>query len=234
MKRTVLAFISTLAAIGSAFAADLPPAPAPMPRAPAVYVPVVAPYNWGGIYVGINGGGALADSSWSDPVFGNTGNFSVNGGMVGATLGFNYQISQFVIGLEGDGDWANLKGTSFSAAATCGVGCTTESDWLATIRARGGFAVDRFLIFTTGGAAFGDIKAAAGALPWSTTTQTGWTAGAGVEYAFTDFLTAKVEYLYVDLGSASCGTANCAGSTTTVKLDENVIRAGVNFKFNPF
>ena len=63
----------------------------------------------------------------------------------------------------------------------------------------------------------------------------GWTAGGGVEFAFTPNLTAKIEYLYVDLGNQSCGQANCRRNIlaplTTVSLTENVVRAGINYKF---
>jgi outer membrane immunogenic protein len=62
-------------------------------------------------------------------------------------------------------------------------------------------------------------------------TQVGWTAGVGLEYAFTPNWSAKAEYLFVDLGNASCGFANCGGTNTTVSLNENIIRAGINFKF---
>lgn len=121
----------------------------------------------------------------------------------------------------------NLNGTSFSAA--CGVTCQTKSDWLGTVRGRAGYAWDRVLFYGTGGVAFGNLQAAAGALPFSSSTQIGWTAGAGVEVALSPNWTAKVEYLYVDLGNQSCGLANC-GALTTVSLTENVIRAGVNLK----
>ena len=86
----------------------------------------------------------------------------------------------------------------------------TQSDWLATVRGRAGYAFDRILIYGTGGGAFGNVQAGVRrAGPFSSSTQTGWTAGAGVEFAFTPNLTAKVEYLYVDLGNQSCGEPSC-------------------------
>ena len=229
MKRILIAAVLALAAGGQAFAADLPvPAPAP----PATYIPAPVPvYIWTGLYVGINGGYAFGDSNWTTPGIGSTGNFSTDGFLVGGTFGGNYQWGQFVLGLESDLDWTNLDGTSFSAAAACGVGCETKSDWLGTVRGRAGYAWDRVLFYGTGGAAFGNLQAAAGTLPFSSSsTQVGWTAGAGVEVAFSPNWTAKVEYLYVDLGNQSCGLANC-GAPTTVSLTENVIRAGVNLKW---
>ena len=231
MKRILIAGALALAAGGQALAADLPPGPPP-PRAPATYVPVPVPvFTWSGVYIGVNGGYAFGDSSWSDPILGSTGNFSTSGFLAGGTIGANYQWGQFVLGVEGDWDWSNLNGTTYSAAGSCGVGCETKSDWLGTARVRAGYAWDRVLFYGTGGVAFGDLQAAAGGLPFSSSTQVGWTAGGGVEYAFTPNLTAKVEYLYVDLGNQSCPFASCAGTATTVTLTENVIRAGLNYKF---
>ena len=234
MKRILIAGALALAAGGQALAADLPQPAPPPPRAPATYVPVPAPvFTWTGIYVGINGGYAFGTSSWNEPGFigGPTGNFSTDGFLVGGTLGGNYQWGQFVLGIEGDGDWTNLNGTTTTA---CFAGCETKSDWLATVRGRAGYAFDRVLVYGTGGAAFGNVQAAYAALPFSSSTQTGWTAGAGVEFAFTPNLTAKIEYLYVDLGSQSCAVGNCSfpgSNPTTVTFTENVVRAGINYKF---
>jgi outer membrane immunogenic protein len=233
MKRILIAAALAFAAGGQALAADLPPPVAP--RAPATYVPVPAPvFSWTGFYLGVNGGYAFGPSDWSSPLpIGSTGNFNTTGFLIGGTVGGNYQIGQFVIGVEGDGDWSNLNGTTNSVAGTCNfAGCETRSDWLATVRGRAGYAWDRVLFYGTGGAAFGNLQAAAGTLPFSSTTQTGWTAGAGVEAAFAPNWTAKVEYLYVDLGSQSCGVASCgAFGGTSVSLKENLVRAGINYKF---
>jgi outer membrane immunogenic protein len=231
MKRILIAGAFVLAAATQALAADLP-APGPPP-----YLPVIPVYNWTGFYLGINGGGAFGNSNWTDPIDGATGNFTVSGALVGGTVGFNYQIGSWVLGVEGDGDWANLSGTTFNASCA-GVGCTTQSNWLATVRGRAGWAWDRVLFYGTGGAAFANVQAAAGALPFSSTTQAGWTAGVGVEYAIWPNWTAKLEYLFVDLANSTCGVASCSGGVppgpgvnTTVSLNENVIRGGFNFKF---
>jgi outer membrane immunogenic protein len=109
------------------------------------------------------------------------------------------------------------------------------------LRGRAGYAFNRILIFATAGAAIGDFQVALNppATFLSVGPQLGWTAGGGVEFAFTDSLTAKVEYLYVALGTVSCpaGTscpaANAVGaSTTSVSLTESLVRAGVNYKFS--
>jgi outer membrane immunogenic protein len=230
MKRIFIAGAFLLAAGAQALAADMP---MPGPPPPPTYYPVVPLYIWSGFYLGINGGGAFGNSNWTDPIDGATGNFSVTGGLVGGTVGFNYQIGSWVLGVEGDGDWANFNGTTFNASCA-GVGCTTQSDWLATVRGRAGYAWDRVLFYGTAGAAFANVQAAAGALPLFSSTQAGWTAGVGVEYAIWPNWTAKLEYLFVDLANASCPVGNCGatgGLNTTVTLNENIVRGGVNFKF---
>jgi len=76
------------------------------------------------------------------------------GVLIGGTAGFNYQIGSWVLGVEGDGDWANLNGTTFNASCAP-VGCTTQSSWLATVRGRAGYAWDRLLVYGTGGPGIG-------------------------------------------------------------------------------
>ncbi len=248
MKRMLFAGALMLAATGPTLAADLPPSmpPPPPPRAPAAYVPVIPPqYNWGGIYIGINGGYGFGSSSqdYTSVGFGNTGSFNISGALAGGTLGANFQTGQFVFGIEGDGDWTNITGTTSSTNAACG-GCQTSNNWLATLRARAGVAWDRVLIYATGGGAAGDINASVPALPLfgltagsSSSTEFGWAAGGGLEFGITDNLTAKVEYLYVDLqnGSFSCTAASCeAVGSVPVSFDTSLVRAGLNLKFNPF
>jgi outer membrane immunogenic protein len=236
MKRILFAGTLALATFGQALAADLPPA-APPPRAPAAYVPAVAPtYNWGGFYIGVNGGGAFGTTNWTSStlVGGTTGDFNMNGWLVGGTIGANFQASQLVFGIEGDLDWTNIKGSNSTA---CGlVSCQTANTYIGTARGRIGFAADRVLIFATGGAAFGNIEMGFTSPSISTTYDTvnkvGWTGGGGVEVAFGDNWTGKIEYLYTSLGSATCTTVlNCGGSGTSVSFNSSLVRAGLNFKF---
>ncbi len=226
MKRSLVAALLICFA-GHASAADMPmPAPSP----PPLYLPEARTYNWTGFYVGLNGGGAFGQSNWTDPALPATGNFTVSGALFGGTVGANYQLGSVVLGVEADGDWSNVSGTTFNTSCV-GVGCQTNSDWLATARGRVGYAWDRVLVYGTAGGALANVQAAAGLFPFSSSTQAGWTAGAGIEYAFAPNWSAKVEYLFVDLANASCGTTNCGGTTTTVSFNENIIRGGVNFKF---
>src|ERR1700733_6230764 len=203
MKRIACAVMLSLVAAGGAFAADLPPAPPP--QAPVAYVPPPAPvYNWGGIYVGINGGWGFGNAKWNVGPAGGFGAFSGsvsdNGGVVGGTLGANFQTGGLVFGVEGDWDYSGINtGTTQTICNVSGT-CQTENNWLFTARGRVGWAVDRVLLYGTAGGAFGSIKTTFNGID-NTSTQAGWTVGAGVESAFADNWTARIEYLYVDLGT---------------------------------
>ena len=115
---------------------------------PPVYNPI---YNWTGFYVGINGGGGWGNSQWDG-----INKFDVSGGLIGGTIGYNWQVGQIVVGAEGDIDWSGIKG---STNVLCAAGCETRNTWLATVRGRLGYAFDRFLPYVTAGLAVGDINA---------------------------------------------------------------------------
>lgn len=230
MKRIIIAVSLFIAGATTGFAADLPQ-PMPPPQAPAAYIPTVAPvYNWGGIYLGINGGYGFGNSQWTGGGL-STGNFDTSGGLVGGTLGANFQTDAFVFGVETDLDWTGITG-SIAGACLSGVTlgpCQTSNDWLGTLRGRIGYAADRILFYGTAGGAYGNVQATAFGVT-NSQTQFGWTAGAGVEAAFADNWTARVEYLYVDLGNASCGSA-CGGAPVSVSFTQSLVRAGVDYKF---
>ena len=216
MAAGALAFVLA----SQAFAADMPRGY----REPAYAAP--AP-SWSGFYAGLNGAYGWGTSDWSG---GATGTNSPAGALFGATLGFNGQAGAFVFGAEGDidGNWmrdSNSTGTGFCSSPGCGV----QTSWFGTARGRVGYAFDRALFYVTAGAAFGDVQMTAlGGT--ATADRTGWTAGLGLEYAFLGPWSAKIEYLYADLGSASCGPAVC-GTATTVTFNTNIIRLGVNYRF---
>lgn len=219
MKRLVLAGVSALALVtmmGAANAADLPRRNAMPTKAPAY----AAPYNWTGFYVGVNGGGGWGRSNVSAPF--TSGDFNTSGGLIGGTLGYNYQMGQAVFGLEGDVDWSNIRGSS---ACGAGFACETRNDWLGTARGRIGYAFDRFMPFVTGGAAFGNIKNSVTGIGSSDVTKTGWALGGGIEGAIAGPWTAKAEYLYTDLGHGG----SVLGAEARFKA--NVVRAGLNYRF---
>jgi outer membrane immunogenic protein len=184
--------------------------PAAYPYGPVPHLGYVF-YNWAGPYIGINGGGAWANVTGTSPPLSLTGAQNASGGIVGGTIGVNFQVTAAVFGVEGDFDYSSV-GTN-----------AINSHWLSTLRARAGYAWDRLWFYGTGGAAFANVSASFAGLSGST-TQIGWTAGAGVEWAFADHWTTKLEYLYVDLGTANLAPASIA-------LKENLVRLGLNYKF---
>jgi outer membrane immunogenic protein len=221
MRRVLLTTLSLFALTATnAFGADLPRA---MPAKAPAYI---AAYNWTGFYLGINGGYGWAHSDWS--AFGT--NSRPSGGMVGGTIGYNWQApgSPFVFGLEGDIDWSDIKGRFASAA--CPTGCETKNTWFGTARGRLGYAFDRVMPYITGGAAFGEVQANQGGFAGNSDTKVGWTVGAGVEAAVAANWTAKLEYLYADLGSVTCGVGSCLPATS-VDFRTNIVRAGLNYRF---
>lgn len=219
MKRFNVACVGLLALTGAAAAADLGQ-PAPYYKAPP---PVYAPaYTWSGFYIGVNGGGAFGRSSWDS-----TGGFDTSGGLVGGTVGYNYQIGRAVLGIEGDIDWADINGTTTNL---CAAGCKTSDSWLSTVRGRLGYAADRVMPFVTAGGAFGDIRASSPGLAGGSTANAGWTVGGGIEFAVVGNWTAKAEYLYVDLGKLSCGLG-CGAAIDNVSFTTNIVRGGINYRF---
>jgi outer membrane immunogenic protein len=236
MRRVSLAttLLSALSAVALA-AATQPASAADLPRrtempVKAPIVPPVPYYNWTGFFVGINGGGAWGRLSFDLPGV-PTGNFNTNGWLGGGTVGYNYQMGQVVLGVEGDIDWANVRGNTPCLGGV--FSCQTQNDWLGTARVRAGYAFDRILPYVTGGLAVGNIKATVPGFGIGTASDTnaGWTAGGGVEFALVGNLSAKVEYLHVDLGTLSCGGACGFGTNTNVKFNEELVRGGLNFRF---
>jgi outer membrane immunogenic protein len=256
MRALAFALVLSLSLLGAerARAADLPlPGGAPIP--PSSYYPVSPPINWGGVYIGLNGGYGLGQSNWTDSL-GSTGNFAANGGVFGGTLGINYAgFGDWVLlGFEGDFDWSGATGSGSCSALGvdilgAGATCQTRIDWLSTFRLRAGYTWSHFLFYATAGGAAGDFRLST--QPTGATHNPspplGWTAGAGVEYLFDGAISVKLEYLFVNLGTISCpagtlcssdqGELTLANITRTipsgsVSFTENLIRVGVNYKFS--
>ena len=206
--------LMTAIGISTALAADISPRARQAPREP-MYVA----YNWTGAYIGLNGGGAWGSSSYAAPFASNSINTS--GGLLGGTLGYNWQAGRMVFGMEGDVDWSNLRGSGVCGLTTC----ETRNSWLGTARGRLGYAMDRVMPYVTGGLALGDIRTSVAGVGSANTTKAGWTIGGGLEAAIAGPWTAKVEYLYVDLGRGG----SVAGSDASLRA--NVVRAGLNYRF---
>jgi len=215
MKKVLLASVGVLAlGVAAASAADLP---RHMPAKAPVYVPPA--WSWIGPYVGINGGYGWGSSDFSAPT--SSGSFNVDGGLIGGTVGYNWQTGPVVYGLEGDIDWSDMGGNT-----TCGgVACSVKNEYLATVRGRLGYSFGNFLPYATGGLAVGNIKTNIAGVGSADDTNAGWTAGAGVEYHITGPWTAKVEYLHVDLGRGG------SVGGTDASFTSDIVRAGINYHF---
>ncbi len=225
MKRFLLTACAGLLAAAVATPSLAADRPSPAYKAP-IYV---ASFSWSGFYVGINGGYGWGKSDWTSTV--TTGNAKPKGGFVGGTLGYNLQTGVWVWGVEGDIDASWMKGSDNAGTGVCtGVGCETKNTWLGTARLRIGYAWDRWLPYLTGGAAFGNVRMTPAGGTTTTENRFGWTLGGGFEYAFMGPWSAKIEYLYADLGKANCAAATC-GIDTGVTFKTNLLRFGVNYRF---
>ncbi len=195
----VLVFGAVLGSAGAASAADFPVRP----------YSVAATYSWMGPYVGANLGyeWASVPNSPANP----------SGLAGGVEAGYNWQSGQFVFGGEADLD---LSGANDTFAAW-----KFSNPWFGTLRARGGYAINNVLFYGTVGFAFGDLRVETGGFSEAHTLG-GWTAGAGMEVGFTPNWSAKVEYLYMNLGNT-----NYFLTGLNHGLQSNVLRFGVNYHF---
>ena len=169
--------------------------------------------------------------------------YRVNGPVAGLFVGGNYQINKIVLGVEGDWQWSNLIGNNqilapLGAAGTFPSGpfmvSTTVKDY-ATVRGRLGLAFDRFLVFGTGGWAWGNpltSYALVGAAPFFNNggSSTGWTAGLGVDYAFTDSVFGRIEYRYTSLETSGFVSAATNTAAASDRLPISDLRAGIAYK----
>jgi len=230
----VAAAIAALGLVGSANAADMPV------KGPVYKAPIVAPvYNWTGFYIGGVvgygwGKGQHCDYGPPDLCVPDT---NPKGWNAGVTIGYNWQSANWVLGVEGDWSWANMKGNSGNVVGfNCGTSCDTKYKSFETARARVGYAFDRLLPYVTAGAGWTQVDASIGnpVVASGSTTKTSFVVGGGLEYAFWQNLSGKVEYLYfTKLGDfaydtvGACGTPGChvqLGATS-------VIRFGLNYRF---
>jgi outer membrane immunogenic protein len=221
MKTLVLAGIALVGLAGApALAADY------VPPSVADYVPPSV-YDWTGFYLGIHGGGAWSDVDWDFESAPFDGDQDDEGWFAGGQLGANWQIGTLVLGLEAD-----IAKAWIDDDASCGDGeCNHEVDWFGSGRGRIGWALDRVLLYGTGGVGFGEFEFDETFLGVGSVseTQVGWVAGGGVEWAFTDHWSAKFEYLYYDLGKEAIEDGDPAAAT--IEISMHTIKFGVNFKF---
>ncbi len=229
IQKTLLSAVAITALASAALAADLPSR-----QPPPVYAPPPV-FTWTGLYLGAQIGYAWGANNITLPTVPAFVSSSLSGVTGGVHMGYNYQVNQFVLGIEGDGN-----GTSFSKGIlepVSGTAINTSLPIEGSIRGRIGVAWDRVLFYATGGVAFAEIRnsylagiATAPGAPFDNiATRVGWTAGAGVAYAVTNNLSLRVEYRYSDFGHET-DSVLFAGTPALTHLTENAVRAGVSYR----
>jgi outer membrane immunogenic protein len=231
--------LSLLALGGAAHAADLPPAP----QLP----PLEAQPLWTGFYAGLNVGGAFGSSRNAFTIAGfglPTFNTPLAGVVGGGEAGYNWQTGPWVIGLEANFEGSGLRGSRNAPCVPplCGgvLAASYEQrlSWFGTLRPRVGYALGNWLFYATGGGVLGQVDTNATAAIGSfvatdnrSQTRDGWTLGGGVEVELLAGWSAKIEYLYVDLGSRTTTYLSAPPISNASRVNANVITAGVNYHF---
>jgi outer membrane immunogenic protein len=237
IKSSVAAAAFAVASLSSQ-AADMPR------KAPAMMV-AEQPLNWGGCYGGGHIGYAWATDRDTETTLGtgvlspfNPDVLSANGVKAGGYLGCNCQLATpYVIGLEGDLEWADVKGTTtFPNSGPPLDFYETRINNQSSVRGRIGYAFERVLLYATVGGAFGhitehDVIGATGQFSDTSATRTGLTAGAGIDIAATDRWLLRIEYRYTNFGSVAYNSSVFPGFNENHKISENAMRWGVSYKF---
>ena len=201
-------------------------------------------YDWTGPYAGLSAGGTSGRTHWAyqgaavDPDYA--------GVLAGGQAGYNLQTGRLVWGVEAEAGWSNGRGAAACPDQPIFLGCTDDLGALGSLTGRLGYTWGRALFYAKGGWAFGDVTAARslnfvhpgvpvtipGGVAQSTNWESGWTTGAGMEFALTDIWSAKAEYLHYEfpqyaftVGQSVTANAATAGDT---------VRIGVNYHFLPW
>jgi outer membrane immunogenic protein len=254
MKTRLLGLLAATAlataGISAASAADLPMRAAP----PAPVFAPVPVFTWTGFYVGgqVGYGWNANDNDFDVPVgytvdglpFTGFGGDEGDGFLAGVHAGYNVQLGSFVVGVEGDIEGVFGDDDDDFDGVIIGPGgvpvtysiASSSIDWQGSIRARAGFAFDRALIYATGGFAFAGLSDGIGSdgigIDDGDDTLTGWTLGAGVEYAFTNNLTTRLEYRYTSYeGDNNVFDAVDLGDN---EIEFHTVRVGLSYKFGSY
>ncbi|MBG0808279.1 porin family protein [Methylosinus sp. H3A] len=230
MRRFVLTVVSVVAA-NAARAADLPSTKA-LPEEPR------AVFTWKGFYIGAHAGVAWAHDESANILYGNpsiaSSSFDATGVIGGLHLGYNWQVGNWVLGLEGDVDATGLEGTVASRPGTTYFSSTSRSPVQGSIRGRIGYAFDHLLLYATGGGIWTGILTSYRELPIGDSfsrTRESWTVGGGVEYALNNNWSVRGEYRFADFGRYYDGPAKAPLYQQSHHWDENQVKFGVTWKY---
>jgi outer membrane immunogenic protein len=211
--------------------------------------PAPPPFSWTGFYIGANIGGAWSQRNWTDSEFGASFSPSNNGSFIGGgQFGANYEINNFVLGLEGDFDGVANNNNSVGVvvnAIPLQVSANS-SRWIATLAGRIGYAPDRWLLYFKGGGAWvgssgftvTDLATGAAVNVSGNNTNSGWLVGGGVEYAFANNWSVRAEYNFIGLNNRSftlpvaVGPLAAGDVFTTHNRDVQSFTVGINYLFN--
>ncbi|MDQ8728845.1 outer membrane beta-barrel protein [Bradyrhizobium sp. LHD-71] len=226
MKKYLLGTVAlvALAIATPAAAADLGA------RYPVKAPPMVEPvWNWTGFYVGINGGYGWGDSKW-----GVLGSHDVDGGTVGGQIGYNWQIGPWVLGLEAQGNWADLSGSN--ANTLFGVTNHSKVDAFGLFTGKVGYAWNQFMLYAKGGAAVQSVEYSVSntlngvTLGSADETRWGASVGVGFEYAFAPNWSAGLEYNHLFMGKDDIAFSP-ANASDRIRLDTDVFTGRINYRF---
>jgi outer membrane immunogenic protein len=250
MKKVLFAAAGLVAlSIAPALAADLPART--YTKAPAMVAPI---YNWGGFYVGVNGGGGSSHKCWDLNAVGGIGPIpavaegchDATGGLVGGQVGYRWQMSNFVFGLEAQGDWANLKGSNASSpAAFAPIVNQTKIDAIGLFTGQVGYAWNNVLWYVKGGGAvthnrFDDLTTVAlpaigigGVVTSASETRWGGVVGTGLEIGFAPNWTAALEYDHLFMGNHNNTFVSAAPPTVTdnIRQDVDMVTARISYRW---
>ena len=227
MKKSLL-----LAAIVAAMAT-------PTLAADEIVSPSAPKYDWSGLYVGALAGYGWGSTDWTYTGTTSTADHNTKGPLGGVTAGYNWDLgNNFVVGVEGVAAVASISGSS--PCPNPAFSCESKIKSLFSARARFGYAAGPVLFYGTGGYGGGHVRVQTvlpgGTVPTSGTSTngeskflSGWAAGAGVEYAFSNNWSVKAEYMHYGLGSKGFIVDNLL--PVTAKINVDTIRIGANFKF---
>jgi len=238
MKKFLLGTVALIAFAAPAAAADLAARPYKAPPAP-----IAVAYDWSGFYIGVNGGWGSSQKCWDSVApfaIAAEGCHDADGGTVGGQIGYRWQASSWVFGLEAQGNWADFKGSNASLFFA-GFENESQINAFGLFTGQIGYAANNVLFYIKGGAAVtGDSfrirTIPAGVVVGTTGDDTRWGAsvGAGIEFGFAPNWTAGVEYNHLFMQDRTVGFVDFAGApfaANRIEQDVDLVTVRVNYKW---